>query len=68
MLSGYRCDLYDQAAVKHGWTRHERVIDNKASKKRYRADVLIEDHAEKYRTKIKKDVAKGIKRFGDDFE
>jgi DNA adenine methylase len=31
MLSGYRCDLYDQAAVKHGWTRHEKVIDNKAS-------------------------------------
>lgn len=44
------------------------LIDNKDSKKRYRADVLIEDHAEKYRSKIKKDVAKGIKRFGDDFD
>ncbi|MDB4516592.1 glycine--tRNA ligase [Crocinitomicaceae bacterium] len=44
------------------------LIDNKDSKKRYRADVLIEDHIEKYRTKIEKDVAKGIKRFGDDFD
>ena len=44
------------------------LIDNKDSKKRYRADVLIEDHAEKYRTKIAKDVAKGKKRFGDDFD
>lgn len=44
------------------------LIDNKDSKKRYRADVLIEDHVEKYRTKIEKDVAKGIKRFGADFD
>lgn len=44
------------------------LIDNKDSKKRYRADVLIEDHIEKYRTKIEKDVAKGIKRFGDAFD
>ena len=43
------------------------LIDNKDSKKRYRADVLIEDHVEKYRLKIKKEVAKGFKRFGDDF-
>ncbi|HIP32893.1 MAG TPA: glycine--tRNA ligase, partial [Crocinitomicaceae bacterium] len=43
------------------------LIDNKDSKKRYRADVLIEDHIEKYRAKINKDVAKGLKRFGDDF-
>ncbi len=43
------------------------LIDNKDSKKRYRADVLIEDHIEKIRTKIDKDVAKGLKRFGDDF-
>ena len=43
------------------------LIDNKDSKKRYRADVLIEDYVEKYRTKIAKDVAKGRKRFGDDF-
>ena len=44
------------------------LIDNKDSKKRYRADVLIEEHAEKIRAKINKDVAKGLKRFGDDFD
>jgi len=43
------------------------LIDNKDSKKRYRADVLIEEHIEKIRGKINKDVAKGLKRFGDDF-
>ena len=43
------------------------LIDNKDSKKRYRADVLIEEHVEKIRQKIDKDVAKGLKRFGDDF-
>ena len=44
------------------------LIDNKDSKKRYRADVLIEDHIEKIRGKINKEVAKGFKRFGDDFD
>jgi len=44
------------------------LIDNKDSKKRYRADVLIEDHIEKYVHKIEKEVAKGLKRFGDDFD
>jgi len=44
------------------------LIDNKDSNKRYRADVLIEEHVEKVRLKIEKDVAKGIKRFGDDFD
>lgn len=43
------------------------LIDNKDSKKRYRADVLVEDHIEKIRAKIDKGVAKGLKRFGDDF-
>ncbi len=43
------------------------LIDNKDSKKRYRADVLIEEHIEKIRQKIQKEVAKGRKRFGDDF-
>ncbi|MGB1104429.1 MAG: glycine--tRNA ligase [Crocinitomicaceae bacterium] len=43
------------------------LIDNKDSKKRYRADVLVEDHIEKIRAKIDKDVAKVLKRFGDDF-
>ncbi|MFY0644713.1 MAG: glycine--tRNA ligase [Bacteroidia bacterium] len=44
------------------------MIDNKDSKKRYRADVLIEDHIEKYVQKIEKEVAKGKKRFGDSFD
>jgi glycyl-tRNA synthetase len=44
------------------------LIDNKDSKKRYRADVLIEEHIEKYRTKIRKEVTKSKKRFGDDFD
>ncbi|MBL4703058.1 MAG: glycine--tRNA ligase, partial [Flavobacteriales bacterium] len=43
------------------------LIDNKDSKKRYRADVLVEEHIAKIEGKIKKDVAKGFKRFGDDF-
>lgn len=44
------------------------LIDNKDSKKRYRADVLIEDHIAKIEAKIDKDVAKGLKRFGDEFD
>ena len=44
------------------------LIDNKDSKKRYRADVLLEDYIEKIRQKTEKEVAKGIKRFGDDFD
>lgn len=44
------------------------MIDNKDSKKRYRADVLVEEFIEKYREKIAKDVEKGKKRFGDDFD
>ncbi len=43
------------------------LIDNKDSKKRYRADVLIEEVIAKIEAKINKDVAKGKKRFGDDF-
>lgn len=44
------------------------LIDNKDSKKRYRADVLIEDHIAKIEAKINKEVAKAAKRFGDDFD
>ncbi|ARN78434.1 glycine--tRNA ligase [Nonlabens spongiae] len=44
------------------------LIDNKDSKKRYRADVLVEDYAEKYRQKAEKEVAKAAKRFGDSFD
>ena len=44
------------------------LIDNKDSKKRYRADVLIEDQLAKYDDKIDKEVAKAAKRFGDSFD
>jgi glycyl-tRNA synthetase len=44
------------------------LIDNKDSKKRYRADVLLEEHIEKIRQKIDKEVEKGFKRFGDAFD
>ena len=44
------------------------MIDNKDSKKRYRADVLIEDVIKKYEAKIEKEVAKAEKRFGDAFD
>ena len=43
------------------------LIDNKDSKKRYRADILIEDHIAKIEVKIEKDCAKASKRFGDAF-
>jgi glycyl-tRNA synthetase len=39
------------------------LIDNKDSKKRYRADVLIEDHVLKLEEKIAKEVEKAAKRF-----
>ncbi len=44
------------------------LIDNKDSKKRYRADVLIEDYAEKLYQKAQKEITKARKRFGDDFD
>lgn len=44
------------------------LIDNKDSKKRYRADVLVEDHVAKIEAKIDKEVAKAAKRFGDSFD
>jgi len=44
------------------------LIDNKDSKKRYRADVLIEDQLAKYEEKMNKEVAKAAKRFGDAFD
>ncbi|HAN77832.1 MAG TPA: glycine--tRNA ligase [Bacteroidales bacterium] len=44
------------------------LIDNKDSKKRYRADVLIEEHREKIHAKIDKEVEKAEKRFGDKFD
>ncbi|MBS9766820.1 MAG: glycine--tRNA ligase [Flavobacteriaceae bacterium] len=44
------------------------LIDNKDSKKRYRADVLIEDYVAKLDAKIEKEVKKAEKRFGDAFD
>jgi len=44
------------------------LIDNKDSKKRYRADVLIEEYIEKIRLKNEKEVEKGKKRFADNFD
>ncbi len=44
------------------------LIDNRDSKKRYRADVLIEDAIAKYEAAIEKEVAKGRKRFGESFD
>ena len=44
------------------------MIDNKDSKKRYRADVLIEEHVAKIEGKINKEVEKAAKRFGDSFD
>ncbi|MFK5878353.1 MAG: glycine--tRNA ligase [Flavobacteriaceae bacterium] len=44
------------------------LIDNKDSKKRYRADVLIEDYVAKLDAKIEKEVKKATKRFGDAFD
>lgn len=43
------------------------LIDNKDSKKRFRADVLIEDYAAKLEDKAQKEIAKAAKRFGDSF-
>ncbi|MBO4821591.1 MAG: glycine--tRNA ligase [Prevotella sp.] len=43
------------------------LIDNRDSKKRYRADVLIEDQMAKYDEKIQKEVEKARKRFKDAF-
>ncbi|MDD2292962.1 MAG: glycine--tRNA ligase, partial [Bacteroidales bacterium] len=43
------------------------LIDNKDSKKRYRADVLIEDYLAKLEEKMNKEVEKGKKKFGEAF-
>jgi glycyl-tRNA synthetase len=44
------------------------LIDNKTSKKRYRADVLVEDYVAKIEAKIDKEVKKAAKRFGATFD
>jgi len=44
------------------------LIDNKDSKKRYRADVLVEEYVAKLDAKIEKEVEKAEKRFGEAFD
>ena len=44
------------------------LIDNRDSKKRYRADVLIEEEIAKMDDKIEKEVEKARKRFGESFD
>jgi glycyl-tRNA synthetase len=44
------------------------LVDNKDSKKRYRADQLIEGEVEKLLNKAEKEVDKARKRFGESFE
>lgn len=44
------------------------LVDNKDSKKRFRADVLIETEIDKLRAKADKEVEKAAKRFGDSFD
>ena len=44
------------------------MIDNKDSKKRYRADVLIEDYCAKLEGKAEKEITKARKRFGESFD
>lgn len=43
------------------------LIDNKDSKKRFRADVLIEDHAEKIYQKAQKEIEKARAKYGEAF-
>ncbi len=44
------------------------LIDNKDSKKRFRADVLIEDYCAKLEDKALKEIEKAAKRFGETFD
>lgn len=44
------------------------LIDNKDSKKRYRADVLLEEYLAKLEQKIEKELEKGAKKFGEAFD
>ena len=44
------------------------LIDNRDSKKRYRADLLVEEYIEKIHSKISKEIQKAEKRYGDKFD
>ena len=52
----------------HADAFNDPLIDNKDSKKRYRADVLIEEWVNKIQAKIDKEVSKAEKRFGQSFD
>ncbi|MFP4061123.1 MAG: glycine--tRNA ligase [Bacteroidales bacterium] len=52
----------------HVGSFNDPMIDNKDSKKRYRADTLIEDHIQKIEDKIEKEATKAAKRFGEKFD
>jgi len=43
-------------------------IDNKDSKKRYRVDLLIEEHIAKIEDKILKEISKASQKYGDTFD
>lgn len=44
------------------------LVDNRDSKKRYRADVLVEEWIAKQEEKVEKEVARAAKRFGEAFD
>jgi len=44
------------------------LIDNKDSKKRYRADTLIEEFLEKQEDKIQNEISRALKKFGEAFD
>ena len=56
------------AASGHIDAFNDPLIDNKDSKKRYRADVLVEDYCAKIENKIDKEILKAAKRFGEKFD
>ncbi|MDX1285400.1 MAG: glycine--tRNA ligase, partial [Draconibacterium sp.] len=55
-------------AAGHVYAYNDPLIDNKDTKKRYRADDLIEDQLGKIEEKINKEITKAKKRFGDAFD
>ena len=59
---------YDVEGDGHVDAFNDPLMNNRDSKKRYRADVLIEDQIAKYEEKINKEIAKAAKKFGDSFD
>jgi glycyl-tRNA synthetase len=52
----------------HADAFNDPLIDNKDSKKRYRADVLIEEYLAKIDDRIEKETEKAAKKFGEAFD